>query len=160
MKEAMEAIEKIFQAVRLGDVDLFTSLIDNTDVNSTNEFGRNMLHEAIAYKQLIFVDMLLNRKINVDQKDNKGQTPLHYCAINNLYDVVSQLIAWNANASISDDYGNEVLWTAVFNARGNYDTVKLLVQHGANANHKNKNNKSPLDFAIQIEDNDMISLLK
>ncbi|MBC3811548.1 ankyrin repeat domain-containing protein [Undibacterium aquatile] len=156
----MKIIEVIFQSVRTGDVSLFSSLIDNIDVNSTNEFSQNMLHEAIAHKQLIFVDRLLSRKINVDQKDHKGQTPLHYCAMHNFYDAVFQLIASGANIFVSDDYGNEALWTAVFNARGKYDTVKILVQRGANVNHKNKSNRSPLDFAIQIEDEDMIALLR
>lgn len=152
-------IDKIFQSIRLGEKQSFLSIIDAIDINTVNELEQNMLHEAIAYDQPDIVEILLQRRINVNQRDVKGQTPLHYCGLKNMTVFAREILAYGGNHSAGDNYGNEPLWTAVFNARGEYDTVDLLIKSGANPNHKNNNGKSPLDFANQIGDEDLILLL-
>jgi hypothetical protein len=46
------------------------------------------------------------------------------------------------------------VWSAVFNARGKYETVLVFARFGASAVAEVKNNagRSPLDFARQIKD--------
>ena len=61
--------------------------------------------------------------------------------------------------NIIDYYGNNPLWYAVFNANDDYCLVKLLVKYGADALSKNNAMRSPLDFAKQIEDTEMINIL-
>lgn len=51
------------------------------------------------------------------------------------------------------------LWYAVFNANNDYRLVKLLVRYGADALSKNNAIRSPLDFAKQIKDTEMINIL-
>ncbi|MBV1927971.1 MAG: ankyrin repeat domain-containing protein [Gammaproteobacteria bacterium] len=152
-------IENVFQAVRLNEIESFLSLIDSIHIDSTNEAGQNLLHEASAYKSLGCAKELLNRHINVNYKDKNGMVPLHYCAANNSYDVASEIINHGADLSAHDIHGNEPLWTAVFNARGRYDLVRLFIAKGANSGHKNHNEKSPLDFAKQINDIELVSIL-
>lgn len=48
---------------------------------------------------------------------------------------------------------------AVFYANNDYRLVKLLVRYGADALSKNNAMRSPLDFAKQIEDTEMINIL-
>lgn len=56
-----------------------------------------------------------------------------------------------------DKYGNTPLWVAVFNE--DYKLAQLLISYGANKDNKNSNNKSPLDFAKQTGNEDMINIL-
>lgn len=97
--------------------------------------------------------------IDIDHQDKMGWTPLHFCAQYNNITIAELLLQEGANVNIIDCYGNNPLWYAVFNANDDYCLVKLLVKYGADALSKNNAMRSPLDFAKQIEDTEMINIL-
>jgi uncharacterized protein len=145
-------IEDIFQTVRLNNFMDLQEILKTTNVNIENESKQNLLHEAAAFGSIECTLELLNHGIDTNHQDNKGQSPLHYCAANRTNTIAEYLLKKGASLSIEDNYSNQPLWTAVFNARGEYELVRLFIINGADPNHKNKNGKSPLDFAIQIND--------
>ena len=49
-----------------------------------------------------------------------------------------------------DTHGNNPLWTAVFNARGEYRIIDLIVNAKGDFNSENQYGKTPLSFAKQI----------
>jgi len=149
----------IFSIVRNGLYEQYLKLITNIDVNCQNEYGQNLLQEAIVSNMDEIAIDLVKKKINVNHQDGKGLSPLHYCAQYCNIRIAKLLLKNNANVNISDSYGNNPLWTAVFSARGNYQMVKLFVKYGADAYNKNKASRSPIDFAEQIEDSDMVKIL-
>lgn len=51
------------------------------------------------------------------------------------------------------------MWVAVFYSDGYYDVVKLLKQHGVDSISKNNANRSAIDFARQIEDEELEQIL-
>ncbi|MEZ0539511.1 ankyrin repeat domain-containing protein [Fibrella arboris] len=155
----MSKIEDIFQAVRLNAWKEFVDLIKEVDINIKNEFGQNLLHEAISFQASQIANQLISLSIDVNNQDEQGQTPLHYAAAHNNSELTDALLKAGANVNLRDKHGNTVLWTAVFNARGKYDIVRLLILHGANKSTKNKANRSPYDFAVQIGDQTLLSLL-
>ena len=75
------------------------------------------------------------------------------------YKKLLYLVKNRAKVNVTDCYGNNPLWYAVFNANNDYRLVKLLVKYGADALSKNNAMRSPLDFAKQIEDTEMINIL-
>ena len=128
-------------------------------LNSQNEYGQNLLQEAIeANKDKIAID-LVNKRIDINHQDDKGFSSLHYCAQFSNINIAELLLKNNANINIVDSYGNNPLWTAVFNTCEDYQMVRLFMKYGADAHHKNKANRSPIDFAQQIEDVDMVKIL-
>ena len=150
---------EIFSIVRNGLYDQYLKLINNVDINSQNEFGQNLLQEAIeANIDKIAID-LVNKRIDINHQDDKGLSSLHYCAQFSNIHIAELLLKNNANINIVDSYGNNPLWTAVFNACDDYQMVRLFMKYGADAHHKNKANRSPVDFAQQIEDIDMVKIL-
>ncbi len=150
----------IFQIVRCGEFEIYKSEIDKLDINVINEFGQSLLHEAITSKREEIALDLISRGIDVNRKDSKEQTALHFLGFHPNIKITENILENGGDLSIKDVYGNTPLWYAVFNARGNYDLVKTLLKLKPDVNSKNKAGRSPLDFANQIKDNALISLLK
>lgn len=155
-------IENVFQLIRLNQFESLKKEINEDNVSEfINEYHQNLLQEAVAHKKNEIVAYLLYCNIDVNHSDKDGKTPLHYATVHN--DIKSTQLLLNKDAmeiNKKDIYGNNALWVAVFNARGNYDIVKLLKQLDADSNSKNKNNKSPLDFAKQIGDEELVKILE
>lgn len=149
----------IFQTIRTKNNDAFLSIINIVNINLLNEYGQNLLQESISYDNFFTMSYLIENGIDINHQDSDGKTPLHYCASLNNYSIAKKILEKKGDISICDNFGNNPLWVAVFNARGKYDLVKLFLQYGANINNKNKSNKSPLDFAIQISDEELIGIL-
>ncbi|KHS62172.1 ankyrin [Pectobacterium brasiliense] len=152
-------ISNAFQFVRDGQSEGLCSLVTSDNVNVTNEYGQNLLHEAIAYGNVAVVNKLIELGVDVNHQDDKGQTPLHYAAQHKMKDVAEIILMNKGDVFVTDKFGNQALWTAVFNARGDYDIVSLLLTHHSLPEHKNNSGRSPLDFARQIKDTGLISIL-
>jgi ankyrin repeat protein len=151
--------DSIFQLVRLNNHTELSKIINQADSEIINEDGQSLLHEAAAHNSYECASLLISKKFNLNTTDDKGMSPLHYAVANNSYEVAKLFIDNDIDISIQDKFGNEALWTATFNARGNYKIVQTFIGTKANPRNKNKNNKSPLDFAIQINDTQLINLL-
>jgi ankyrin repeat protein len=154
-------IDLAFQLVRTNQLDDLKKILDNDNVNSyIDEFKKNLLQQAITSETLDIIKYLLDCKIDVNDADKDGKTPLHYSTAYNNYEV-TKLILENNPIEIDkkDVYGNNPLWVATFNARGFYDVVKLLKQYGANPDSKNNSARSALDFAKQIGDEELEQIL-
>ena len=136
----------------------YENVISNTCINDCNEYKQNLLHEAIACCRNDIATNLINRN-NINQQDYKGETPLHYCAAYFNLEIAELLLQKKAQINIIDKYGNNPLWVAVFNAHGDYRMVKLFLKYNANIQNKNRANRSPLDFAKQINDLDLVNIL-
>ena len=65
------------------------------------------------------------------------------------------------NINYSNAYGRNLLQEAIVSCENTIavDLVKLLIRCGADALSKNNGMRSPLDFAKQIEDTEMINIL-
>ncbi|MBV4009937.1 ankyrin repeat domain-containing protein, partial [Phocaeicola coprocola] len=72
-------------------------------------------------------------------------------------EIAKLLLQKKAQINIIDRYGNNPLRVAVFNAYGDYRIVKLFLKYNTNIQNKNRVNRSPLDFAKQINDLDLVN---
>lgn len=135
-------------------------LESNSDLSAKDEYGAGPLHIALASNNLEIIKPLIEQGFDLDLQDGAGKTILHYLAEDpDLYGFAQTLPLDNRSMQIEDTYGNTPLWSAVFNARGRYDLVKHYLQAGGDINKKNKHQKSPLDFAQQINDEPLIAIL-
>nr|WP_223845645.1 ankyrin repeat domain-containing protein [Flavobacterium selenitireducens] len=100
-------------------------------------------------------------KLNdINKKFQKGFNLLHFACEYDCKKLANKLIERNINIEERNIFGNTPLWIAVFNSKGNYDLVDLLLFHNADPNSINKAGNSPLKFAETIGDEILIQKLK
>lgn len=152
----------VFQSIRRDGAAALKWIANVDDLQIKNDSRQSLLHVAIAAGNRPAIESLLTAGIDVHAVDENGQTALHYAAAHNNLDAAEQILLRGGDASMVDLHGNTALWTAVFNARGRYDMVTAILNHGGRSSitTKNKHGKSPLDFAQQIGDEVLVSLLQ
>ena len=90
--------EKLFDAVRAGDVPVMKRLIERggADVNQRYRNEMTLLHYASAEGQLEAARTLAELGADVNSQDPNGTTPLHYAAHEGHADVVTALVELGA----------------------------------------------------------------
>lgn len=130
---------------------LFALITESENINFSDQFGYSLFHKSIVknYDDISF--LLLENSIDVNIKDPKGQTSLHYAAFYGKPAIATNILKCGGDLSVSDIYGNQPLWTAVFNDYGKdlrKEIVDIFIRHGADINHKNNSGKSPYDIVF------------
>jgi uncharacterized protein len=161
MTKAINAMKEldVSSSVRRDELEEFKSALGEVDLKKTTTGGRNLLHVAIAYHRPDHARELILRGIDVNQRDHGGETALHYAAIHADPTTAVLLLEHGGEPAAADKHGNTPLWYAVFNARGDYEMVTLLLGAGADPTRRNSKGRSPSDFARQIQDGALVELL-
>lgn len=132
------------------------------DINSFH-YDKTALHSACVTDAKRAAKYLIKLGIDVNARDKiTGAVALHYCATYNYYDIARLILENGGKLDICDDFGNEPLWTAVFNLKKDLlgiSLIELFLKSGANKNHKNKAGRSPQDFATQVNFPPLLNLL-
>ena len=144
-------MDLFFSAIEENDIKKIKAMVHGgVDINVKDEYGYSALH-ITSYRNLVELAILLiNMNIDLNIKDKNGQTALHYFALNNQLELAKFALEKGAYISSEDIYGNQPLWTAVFNDKGRDDRIeiiKMYINYGADKRHKNKSGKSPEDIA-------------
>jgi ankyrin repeat domain-containing protein 17 len=92
------------------------------------------------------VDLLLNRKANIEHRDKKGFTPLILAATAGHEKVVELLINNNADLEAQSERTKDTPLSLACSG-GRYEVVELLLKYGANKEHRNVSDYTPLSLA-------------
>jgi ankyrin repeat protein len=133
------------------------------NINQVDKYGYSALHIASSIGSEEIALFLIANGINVNIQDKRGQTALHYTAVYNQLELAKKILLNGGDLSIVDIYGNQPLWTAVFNDKGKSDRiefVKLYIEKGADINHKNTVDKSPRDIVTIAGYENLKSVMK
>nr|XP_012553566.2 ankyrin repeat and SAM domain-containing protein 6 isoform X1 [Hydra vulgaris] len=109
------------------------------------------LIDVVKSGKLELVQKMLNsgHKIDVNEVDSDGATPLIYSSMNGHYDIVLLLLKAGAKTDIQDQLHG---WTALMQAtlKQHVHIVKLLIQHGADVNVKDFKGFLAFDLATLV----------
>ena len=122
------------------------------------------LHLASYFGGFKVAQLLLNRGVNINMRDEKCRTPLHE-ALTNLrntvddyfVDAVRFLLDHGADVGAEDN--NHLTPLHVISKYGNVEATRLLLEHGARVDALDKNHSTPLHVALQHNNVEIARLL-
>jgi ankyrin repeat protein len=105
----------------------------------------------------LLVKVLLSKGVQVNAKDDQGNTALRWLALAGNTTTVKLLLEHGADANTSDNNGRSpLMWAAI---KDRPDTVRVLLAHGAKVNLKDGEGKTALWYAVH-QSSDVAQLLK
>ncbi|MBN2181513.1 MAG: ankyrin repeat domain-containing protein [Sedimentisphaerales bacterium] len=124
-------------------------------------YGRKPIHKAAYKGDLKKVKKIIDRKPNqINVQDVLGKTPLHFASSKGHIEIVEFLLNNDADVDTEMFTGDTPLMIAARYARdGKYETIKTLLEHGANVNHKNEDGRTVLHEAAMYSGKEVINLL-
>uniref|UniRef100_A0A4E9D6D4 Uncharacterized protein n=1 Tax=Gibberella zeae TaxID=5518 RepID=A0A4E9D6D4_GIBZA len=135
----------LFEASARGHERVVWWLLESNQIHvNTMHSGHTALTEAIRYKQLGIVRLLLEKgKADVSIEDEDGYTPLSYAAYRG-YESIARLLLeiGRADVDATDRHGRTPLQWAVY--RWKKPVVWLLLEHGAEFDEEIKAGMKPL----------------
>ena len=147
----------LFYGVRHGKKEIVEFLLSKgVDINARNSKGNTPLQQAILNYVMPYdinflesIKFLIDKGVNINDKDIKGSTILHLAASGGSKELVEFLLSKEMDINARDSKGNTPLQLAILNYVMTYDinfleSVKFLINKGANINNKNINGVTAL----------------
>lgn len=173
---AQEDMTPLLLAITAENISLVNELIQaGADVNTPDADGITPLMWAIGYQSLEIVRMLLQAGANVNAFSPETNPPLLIASGYNNKQIVEELLTHGADIHLKNIDGETPLFrasTLYFQidlennlaeekkrsprelpqdaAKKHAEITKLLIQHGANVNETNNENKTPLLWAVSL----------
>ena len=144
------------KAIKVGHTEIVRVLLEAgispNFANSDCHAEETPLHMAVRFEQIEVVELLLQHKANVNQRDGKGCTPL-YEHTNHL--VVRLLIQHGANPNVVNNTGRTPLHLMC----GECDLAAAKALKGADPNAHDANHATPLHYCCASGNLEMIKWL-
>src|SRR5919106_4016472 len=110
-------------------------------IQSRDHAGSTLLHHATAFGSIETMTLLLDRGADVNAKNRRGATPLHWAVHDEAK--VRLLLSRGATVNVKQNEGRTPLLLAATLPRG-HAALDLLLTHGANPNLPAANGQTPL----------------
>ncbi|OXA57301.1 putative ankyrin repeat protein RF_0381 isoform X2 [Folsomia candida] len=110
-------------------VDLL--LVNRADVNAADDQLVTPLHIAAKRGALHTVSSLISYGCDINKQDDKGRTALSYACEHGRKQVIQVLLANGAFPDDLDSLGYTPLMWGLLSSNFEYDTVRLLLEHGS-----------------------------
>lgn len=124
---------KIAKAIMRGDKEEFANLIQqpNIDLELTDKDGWTPLYRTLVASQNEMFEALIKRGVSLNTKNDIGSRAIHIAADRNNIQALQLLLEKGAKVNVTNVRGSPLLYAV---AKENEDSVRLLLQNGANPN--------------------------
>ena len=154
----------LMYSVLINSNEMFNLLIEKSDISLQDVNGNNILHYIIYEKNYILIDIILEKKIDLDISNIKGNLPLHLLLLNfedtknNIDKFNFNYFLENTNLNIQDKDGNSCflllcvnnLWKRLKNLKPKKNYKYLL---------NNKEGSDALDYILEEEKDDFFEMI-
>lgn len=140
--------EELFTAIEQGQIAKVRALLDaGADPNSVNSKDLSALMYALIYGDNAIVRLLVDSGAAIDRNDANGATPLMIAAYVGNLDGASYLIDLGADVNATER-GTEATPLHYAATRDRAEVAKLLLQHGAKLEARDRAGRTPLMNAV------------
>jgi ankyrin repeat protein len=131
MAASRAQILEAFSAIQAGELDQLARILDHDAelIGCTHLCNQSLLHASCAKSNVSIVQLLIDRRANVDAVDIFNDTPLHVSCRRGLLDISKLLIDHGADIHAANFKLDTPLHVACRLAH--LDIIRLLVDHGA-----------------------------
>ncbi|MCL5437047.1 MAG: ankyrin repeat domain-containing protein [Candidatus Dependentiae bacterium] len=159
--EAKDSIKQppLHNAAVRGHFEVVKFLIEKgANINAQDREGDGVLHNAACGNDPELIAYLVkDKKLDVNVRDFKEKTPLHYAAALGKLKAIEAFLANGAELEARMEGGSTPLLRAVF--RRQREVVKLLLKHGADINAKDNRGRGFLHIAVDNDDVELINYI-
>ncbi|KAL6692945.1 ankyrin repeat-containing domain protein [Trichoderma pleuroticola] len=133
-------------AIAKKNMELVKLFAENgADVNQSIDYERTPVYMATFNNQIEMVRYLLSHNADPNIARTNGITPLWFAAQQGYSEIARLLVEAKADVhACTDDYG----WTALHTVSDSTETVRVLLEYGADINRVDKKEATPLGLAI------------
>ncbi|KAI3862917.1 hypothetical protein MKX03_031946, partial [Papaver bracteatum] len=131
-----------------GKLDVLKYLIEEIklDVDVKDGRGETPLSWAAIEGRLAAVEYLLQMDANPEIRNERNMNSLHHAAMQGHKDIIPLLLSKGINVDDTDDFGSALQYAA---GGDKHDTLKVLLDHGANPNLVFHETFTPLQASIE-----------
>jgi ankyrin repeat protein len=138
-------------AVMNNHPDIAKLLIQSgAEINATDADGKTPLHIASAKNHMDFLKVLLLKGADLEIKDRESKTPLDLAVSNRNIEIIRVLVkkgaALNHQESLGRYPGSTMLHRMIMDHY--LEGVKFFLENGADIKIKDRNGKTPVDYAM------------
>ena len=119
-------------------------------LNTQDKSGNSLLHIAAGKDHFDIVQYLVSKKVDVKLKNKSGNFACHNAAAWKREDILKYLVNLN-ETPINDSNNNGDTLLHIASSKGCLSMVQFLLCKGASATFKNRNGKTPVQDAANIE---------
>lgn len=138
-------------------VKYFLEKLDQKTIEESNTSNSLLLHSAVYSKSRDILKWLIDKKMDINQKDSSGETALFYATACQNEWAVNYLIENQANLNIANNWGETPLSIAI--QKVNLPLVKKLLINDANICIKAPGGGTLLHHAVKIANKEILELL-
>jgi ankyrin repeat protein len=144
--------DQLVKAVENGDAQLVTQLLDQgLKIDTSVPNGHCLLDYAAEKGNLKMAKLLISRGASVKRTDQYGRTALHWASAEGKAEMVGFLIDHRAEVDAKEHEEmtplHEAVYWAQWHEADSLETIKVLVQRGADPNARNKSGMSVPQWA-------------
>ena len=142
-------------AIRGGHVFILKMMLEhagtNFDVNSKNESGLTILHDAARHGKARIVWLLSGRGANLNALDDSVQTPLYVAVVKRRFGAVQAMLSQKVDLTIRYGiYDTSVVHLAAQSRSDDTRILRTLLEHGAGVNALDNREQTALHFASGV----------
>lgn len=136
-------VDNLSYDIRDGNNDKVKNLLLELGIDVLDSYQRTSLIWASIYNNTELLNWLIDEGANINHQDRTGVSALHFTCKEQNYDSAVILVNKKSNLELKDDNGNTPLFDAIFNSKGDYKVVDLIIKSGANLDNLNNHEMTP-----------------
>ena len=136
-------VDNLSYDIRDGNNEIVKKILTEEGVDALDGYRRTSLIWTAFYNNTELLKWLIDNGANINHQDTNGFSALHFAVKEQRFEATDILINNKADLELKNSNGNTPFMDAIFNSKGSYRIVALLISAGANPDNENNHQMTP-----------------